>query len=547
MDVREKAFTMEILMQKPYVLITAGGTSVPIDRVRKITNDAKGGFGVLLAQEFIARDMNVVFLCTRMTQHVYEVLPEFNPVIYDTYDEYVAAIDAIVVEHGKPVCAFSTAAVSDFAPEHVVHGKISSGEAQTLILKPLPKVLNMWREKFGRACYIVGCKLTDHDDGFEHLFEAAQKQNARAHLNLTVANFNPWQRKQENSDREVWLVKPDGGFLHVRGAHRVVTSEIVSFVVRQMKTTWAHSVYKGTIAEDLPLDLETHIQMNRVMEKADRLLAFCQNTSLLKGSPGNVVLHDDAFPFTVVTPRAYPHKEYLHVTDLILARLVSEDVIEYWAHIPLRKPSIDTFVYEKIFQHFGALEAAVHFHNGWVLNAISTEQDFPCGSAEEAQSMIQTITRTLMNGNLITNTDPTMIELVRHGHVLFFFQIFDGVDTLSVMESQWKTARDAYGEHLEDIGKGDQIDLLCLNPIFDNHMIVGVAAQHREEGWYSFFLLDSCRGRGLGEKLVQLVRERRVKVGVHANCDVEQFYVSHGFTVLSRKDSLCVLHTSSVF
>lgn len=529
---------------QPYVLITAGGTSVPIDRVRKITNDAKGGFGVLLARNFSEQGMNVVLLCTRTTERTYKIPDQVHSVVYDSYDEYVNALKQIVMMYGQPACAISTAAVSDFAPETVVQGKIVSGDVQTLTLVPLPKVLNVWRELFGKTCYLVGCKLTDRDDGFEHLLRAAQKQNTHAHLNLTIANFNPWQRKQENADQEVWLVKPDGGYLHVKGVHEDVAQTLVAFIVRQMNTTWAQSVHQGGIVEGLPADPEMRIHLNRVMEKANCVLRFSQDANLLNGSPGNVVLHDAVLPITVVTPRAYPHKETLHVTDMILARLASENTIAYWSPDALRKPSIDTFVYEHLFQQFPQFDAAIHFHNGWVLNVVPTQEDFPCGSKEESESIARAMTHALGSQFDPARARGVMIELVRHGHTLFFLS---ELDLLPSLEMQWSCARSAYLNHLADIGKREEADALRFTPIFHDYTIIGVAAQHREEEWFSFFLLDHARGKGLGDKLIKQVIARRARVGVHEHCGVEQFYVDHGFSVVQRQDGLCILQAPSAF
>ncbi len=76
-----------------------------------------------------------------------------------------------------------------------------------------------------------------------------------------------------------------------------------------------------------------------------------------------------------------------------------------------------------------------------------------------------------------------------------------------------------------------------ITPIFFRTKILGVAARHTTEGWYSFFLNEFARGFGLGAKLVEMINERQVNVGVHRDCKVKQFYLDRGFDIIEERES----------
>ncbi|MFR8961306.1 MAG: phosphopantothenoylcysteine decarboxylase, partial [Enterococcus faecalis] len=47
------------------VLVTAGGTSEPIDNVRSITNHSSGGLGKAIAESFLAAGHTVTYVTTK--------------------------------------------------------------------------------------------------------------------------------------------------------------------------------------------------------------------------------------------------------------------------------------------------------------------------------------------------------------------------------------------------------------------------------------------------------------------------------------------------
>lgn len=521
----------------PYALITAGGTSVKIDGVRSITNEAKGGFGVALATALVERGVQVILLCTEATQDKYEIPREVHVETFKFFEEYMERLRYIVEEFGQPSWAFSSAAVSDFAPSFVFDGKIQSGDAiDPITFVPLPKILNTWRERFGRSCYLVGYKLLDHDKNLEELIDAARKQNTRAHLNLTVANFKPWGQSNSGRFRKIHLVKPHGGFITIEGTLSHVATELVEFVLSQSQATWSSSHRVGD------RDEITQTQPT-IMDGVDQLLATTHEAALLRGSPGNVALYQRELNSLVVTPRAFARKEQLQPDQLIVAKRRGTRQIDFWSNDSAAKPSIDTNVYLRVFARAASLKAAIHFHDGWVLGAQQTRADFPCGCDQEAELILEALAHATIKEK---STLPwSMIELVNHGHILF---LHDHPLAMSFLRERVLRAKHAYSSHLSDINQFERIKELSISPLFNRVGVpIGIVAQHRREGWCSFFISPAFRAEGYGEALIDLIDQRRMSVGVHNDCNVERFYRSRGFTVQSRReDGLVILLPPSV-
>jgi len=525
-----------------YALVTAGGTSVYLDRVRKLTNDSKGAFGSVIANVLYERGIEVVLLCTEQTKYKYPILRGVTVVLYDSYDDYVRKIEEIVAQRGKPSFAFSSAAVSDAGPNVVAEGKLSSKEAYSVRFNPLPKVIQSWREQFGRACYLVGYKLHDTSSNLDKLLADAKEQNRTASMNLTVANFKPWQSPSTGRvhKRTVYLVKPDGGYLTLTGTLSEISNQLVTFVLRQAQTHWTTSQRMGSIQMFTTETLKNRT-MDETLKLAENVLEVAQEANLLNGSPGNVVVSDEARKYLLVTPRAFPHKETLRVRDMVVVdRDFNSDVLRYWSEEGV-KPSIDSHVYALVFRNVRNIRAAIHFHEGWVLDAWQTRHDYPCGTTEEASMILEGLARTsIRHAREATSPPWVIIELVRHGYILFLNDHPYAYDTLrnAVADNY-----EQYALHLMDIGKVLDLNTFRLMPIFGQHgTIIGTVAQHREEGWCSFYIDPMYRGRRNGTDLVRFINERGITVGVHADCNIELFYRSYGFKVRERReDGLIIL------
>lgn len=153
------------------ILITSGGTKVPIDAVRSITNSSSGRTGADLARELLKRGHNIFFLSAVRSEHPFirkidtqrrdEYIQAIEDVVirgaefeknkanfyssyYKTFDEYKAQVENIL-EHCDIEVAVMAAAVSDYGMEAMT-GKVSGASKMTLHLEPLPKILDRVKE-----------------------------------------------------------------------------------------------------------------------------------------------------------------------------------------------------------------------------------------------------------------------------------------------------------------------------------------------------------------------------------------------------------------
>src|SRR5262245_19851849 len=170
------------------ILVTAGNTQVPIDRVRCITNIFTGRTGAALALEAYRRGHAVHFLTSHpeiVSQLGLELLPDRWAIErYKTFDDLARLMEA-VVRAGGPDAVIHSAAVSDyrfagvyapapgsrFDPEEgriqgegkLVDrsaGKVKSDEPELwLRLVRAPKLVDLLRSRWGFSGVLVKFKL----------------------------------------------------------------------------------------------------------------------------------------------------------------------------------------------------------------------------------------------------------------------------------------------------------------------------------------------------------------------------------------------------
>jgi phosphopantothenoylcysteine decarboxylase/phosphopantothenate--cysteine ligase len=142
------------------ILITSGGTDVPIDDVRRISNMSSGRYGAEISQAFYKKLYDVWYFSSK-----YSVVPSitqtpdggsFYHSVFKDYNEY---LEAFQNEVSKPYdIIVSAAAVSDYILDKT-QGKIPSDDEELVIrLKKAPKVLPLIRKHSPNAL-LVGFKL----------------------------------------------------------------------------------------------------------------------------------------------------------------------------------------------------------------------------------------------------------------------------------------------------------------------------------------------------------------------------------------------------
>lgn len=217
------------------ILITAGGTSEPIDRVRSITNTGTGKLGSLIAEAFSRYDQTerIIYLHGKNA-----VLPVCDKCIMKeiaSTDDLLSAVQEICTQYPVDVVIHSMA-VSDYRVRSVLRAstvlaicqpsgglenvfyfvdrenmlkkqnKLSSDmENPVVFLEKTPKVLPVFRELLPEAV-IVGFKLLDgvsHDELMQTAFALLQKN----HCDYVLAND---YRTVEAGAHEGFLIDSSG-------------------------------------------------------------------------------------------------------------------------------------------------------------------------------------------------------------------------------------------------------------------------------------------------------------------------------------------------
>jgi phosphopantothenoylcysteine decarboxylase/phosphopantothenate--cysteine ligase len=115
------------------VLITSGPCREPVDDVRVLTTRSTGRMGEELALQAFRLGADVVMV---HGSH----LPVVSNIPVTTAEEMRGAVHRICGKE-KPDIYISAAAISDFAPDRY-QGKLPSGTSLTLVLNPLPKLID---------------------------------------------------------------------------------------------------------------------------------------------------------------------------------------------------------------------------------------------------------------------------------------------------------------------------------------------------------------------------------------------------------------------
>ncbi len=158
------------------ILITSGGTKVPLDDVRHIGNMSTGRYGAEIAESAINSGHEVIFFHEKgSVKPIWQCnLLIKTPIFveYKDYNDYLR-INEVITEY-NPDMIISAAAVSDFITDKVV-GKISSTNKDeiTFTLKKGPKIISTLKATSPDST-LVGFKLLVNATKAE-MFEAVKK------------------------------------------------------------------------------------------------------------------------------------------------------------------------------------------------------------------------------------------------------------------------------------------------------------------------------------------------------------------------------------
>lgn len=230
-------------MKRPLnIVITSGGTVVPIDKVRCLTNYSEGTTGALIAQQALEAGHNVRYLCSKNARTPYgtdlAVRPErgqqvdkevelarlaaaiskYNAVAdrlsvepNRSFDEYRQQLLTAVADPTTDVAILSMAA-SDYGPAPV-EGKIASDkETLVLALERLPKIISQVK-KTRREIFLVGFKFLMGETP-DKLIETAYRSLLRDGQDLAVANVAADEMKPDQM--RTYLVTLERGVIPIQ-------------------------------------------------------------------------------------------------------------------------------------------------------------------------------------------------------------------------------------------------------------------------------------------------------------------------------------------
>lgn len=185
------------------ILITSGGTSEPIDRVRSITNHSTGQLGKIIAETFLKANTPVTLVTTKQAAK-----PQPHPLLRIIEISNVAGLEVclepLVKEHDVLIHSM---AVSDYTPLYMTgleeieqtnniydllhksntENKISSqSDYQALFLKKTPKIISKIKQ-WNPAIQLIGFKLLV-DVAKEELIAVARKSLVENKADYIIAN-----------------------------------------------------------------------------------------------------------------------------------------------------------------------------------------------------------------------------------------------------------------------------------------------------------------------------------------------------------------------
>jgi len=185
------------------ILVTSGGTSEAIDRVRSITNHSTGHLGLVITEALIKAGHEVCLITTSQAvrpashpnlkiieiKNTLDLLEEMRNLVKD----YQVLIHSMAVSDYTPVYMTSIDEVqasqdlSKFLTKQNTESKISSKEdTQILFLKKNPKIISLVKE-WNPKIHLIGFKLLV-DVSREYLIQIALESLEKNQADLIVAN-----------------------------------------------------------------------------------------------------------------------------------------------------------------------------------------------------------------------------------------------------------------------------------------------------------------------------------------------------------------------
>lgn len=190
------------------VLITAGATTIPIDRVRAITNIFKGRTGANIAEYFDGKGYQVTLLTSNPSLFPQED-SSLITIMYKTYDDLLRIMKEEICNGGYDIIIHS-AAVSDYKVEEVCipganefsiiplenTGKVSSSYPELYLrLTQTQKIVDLIRTEWKFEGFLAKFKL-EVGISDDELIKIATKSMKSSDADIIIANCLEWAKER---------------------------------------------------------------------------------------------------------------------------------------------------------------------------------------------------------------------------------------------------------------------------------------------------------------------------------------------------------------
>ena len=171
-------------IKKKRILITAGPTWVPIDKVRVISNVASGETGVMFANILAKIGARVTLILGPVGEP--RLSSGVRLIRFKTFDDLKRNI-LKELKTGRYGIIIHSAAVSDYRPQRYFNGKISSSlKGIKINLIPTEKIIDKLK-KIDKNLFVVGFKFSPEATA-ANIKKEAKNMFLRSGVDLVIAN-----------------------------------------------------------------------------------------------------------------------------------------------------------------------------------------------------------------------------------------------------------------------------------------------------------------------------------------------------------------------
>lgn len=563
---------MENTKEKVYV-ITSGGTSEYIDRVRKITNSSSGKLGCTIAEELLKDESNkIIYIHAKgalkpshpkvtsieiiTTKDLEDAVKEvLNAYKVDVFIHSMAVSDYTVknvIDMDKLREAFYSSCDRDF--DSVIEdckidnsSKISSSNKNPMItLEENPKIISLIK-KLSPYTFLVGFKLLDNVSEDE-LFEVGFNLLRKNRCNLVLANDISSIRSGNHTGM---IIYPEKNKQIVYGK-KAIASTLINEIHNRAFVKHPKSIH---ISDKFHIDSTEFEFIKNVGE-------FLFNKGVLPevvnhnrpdkiGTYGNMSFKKDDTSFYITGRNV--HKGKLSKDNLCFIENVSEvkndsiySEVNYHGTI---KPSIDTAIHSKIYAETKYTHI-IHIHtNKLFLGDIPlTDYNYPCGSMEERDAIIKFI---------LENKDRNVIQLYKHGLIILgnSFDECIGIvnklydETICIDYDNKGCLDKEFIKHIESVGAGftyneGELFPICLGSTRIGTVWEDVKNKPIREINFALYLNEKERSKkyGLVDKYLEINKSNKLLLHTTEGCNISNFYINkYDFEVVLEDEDRIIL------